>query len=113
MFEKNEIDESIEKGGPGSGQKGHKGVRPDVSQSPVVKAMKEHGEKVKALKGEKQRMGNPVTRSLYEEKSLKANKWLSVKEFEESIKKTPAIDALIQKSKTLAIDALILTDSKR
>lgn len=77
--------DSILKGGIGSGKKGHRGKMPDVSQSPIVIAMREHEKKVKALTGEKQRMGNSVTRALYEEKSLKAGKWLSIKEFESSI----------------------------
>ncbi len=50
-----------------------------------ISKMNEYLDKVKTLKGTKQKMGNPVTRALYEDRSIIAGKWLSIKEFEDSL----------------------------
>jgi len=50
-----------------------------------INKMNEYLEKVKNLKGTKQKMGNPVTRALYEDKSVISGHWLTLKEFEDSL----------------------------
>jgi len=90
-----------EKGGVGSGQKGHKSSGPGQNsrKSPLLQAMAENDKKIAALKGEKIKMSNPVSRASYESQSLKAGKWLSVEEFENAISrrliKTPILDKFI------------------
>jgi len=49
--------------------------------------LNEYLDKVKKLTGIKVKMSNPVTRCLYEEKSLIAGHWMTVKEFEDSLSK--------------------------
>lgn len=44
-------------------------------------SLKEYLDQVARLTGTKQKMNNPVTRALYEEKSVEAGHWLSVDEF--------------------------------
>lgn len=50
--------------------------------------MNKYLEKVKNLKGNKEKMANPVTRAIYEEESVQAGKWLTLSEFEELLRKT-------------------------
>jgi hypothetical protein len=45
-------------------------------------------EKVKNLKGKKEKMANPVTRAIYEDESVQAGRWLTLGEFEELLRKT-------------------------
>jgi len=50
-----------------------------------ISKMNEYLDNVKKLKGTKEKMGNPVTRALYEDRSIIAGRWLTIKEFEESL----------------------------
>lgn len=53
-----------------------------------IDEMDKYLEKVKNLKGKKEKMANPVTRALYEEESVNAGKWLTLSEFDELLRKT-------------------------
>lgn len=47
--------------------------------------MNEYLDSVKKLTGTKIKMSNPITRCIYEQKSLLAGRWLSIKEFEDTL----------------------------
>lgn len=53
-----------------------------------IDEMNKYLDKVKNLKGKKEKMVNPVTRSLYEEESVQAGRWLTLAEFEELLRMT-------------------------
>lgn len=53
-----------------------------------INEMNKYLEKVKNIKGRKEKMANPVTRAIYEDESVQAGKWLTLAEFEELSRKT-------------------------
>lgn len=53
-----------------------------------INEMNKYLEKVKNIKGKKEKMANPVTRAIYEDESVQAGKWLTLAEFEELSRKT-------------------------
>jgi hypothetical protein len=53
-----------------------------------IDEMNKYLDKVKNLKGKKEKMANPVTRAIYEDESVRTGRWLTIGEFEDLLKMT-------------------------